>query len=228
MTEYRFTSLITAAAMALFGAGCAKDEFGRDRSMNRTEKGIFIGAATGAAIGALAKKDKRSKGALIGAIGGGIAGGVVGNYMDQQKKDLEKVLAGEVQRGAIEIEKMPNHALRVTMTSQTAFDFDSASVKPGFQPTMDNIARVFNKYGKTFITVVGHTDNVGATQYNQSLSERRARAVENYLQGKGVVDERLESAGKGEAAPRASNANESGRQLNRRVEIIIEPVVAES
>jgi len=228
MTVYRVTSLITVVAFALFSTGCAKDEFGRDRSMNRTEKGILLGAATGAAIGALAKKDKRAKGALVGAVGGGIAGGVVGNYMDQQKKDLEKVLAGEVQRGAIEIEKMSDHALRVTMTSQTAFDFDSASVKSGFQPTMDNIARVFNKYGKTYITVIGHTDNVGSTQYNQSLSERRARAVERYLQNQGVVDERLESAGKGEATPRASNTNESGRQLNRRVEIIIEPVVAES
>jgi outer membrane protein OmpA-like peptidoglycan-associated protein len=228
MTGYRATSLITAAAFLLLSAGCAKDEFGRDRSMNRTEKGILLGAVGGAAIGALAKKDKRAKGALVGAIGGGIAGGVVGNYMDQQKKDLEKVLAGEVQRGAIEIEKLADHTLRVTMTSQTAFDFDSSSVKSGFQPTMDNIARVFNKYGKTFITVVGHTDNVGTPTYNQSLSERRARAVERYLQDQGVVDQRVESAGKGESVPRASNANESGRQLNRRVEIIIEPVVAES
>lgn len=228
MIGYRITSIVTVATFALFSVGCAKDEFGRDRSMNRTEKGILLGAVGGAAIGALAKKDKRSKGALIGAIGGGIAGGAVGNYMDQQKKDLEKVLAGEVQRGAIDIEKLPDHALRVTMTSQTAFDFDSASVKPGFQPTMDKIGRVFKKYGKTHITVVGHTDNVGATQYNQSLSERRAKAVERYLENQGVVDERLESAGRGENAPRASNASESGRLLNRRVEIIIEPVVAQS
>jgi outer membrane protein OmpA-like peptidoglycan-associated protein len=228
MTGYRIISFVTLTAFILFSAGCARDEFGRDRSMNRTEKGILLGAAGGAAIGALAKKDKRGKGALIGAIGGGLAGGVVGNYMDQQKKDLEKVLAGEVQRGAIEIEKLPNNALRVTMTSQTAFDFDSAAVKSGFQPTMDDIARVFNKYGKTFITVIGHTDNVGTAQYNQSLSERRARAVEQYLQGQGVVDQRIESSGKGENMPRASNNTESGRQLNRRVEIVIEPVVAES
>jgi outer membrane protein OmpA-like peptidoglycan-associated protein len=228
MIGFRITSLITVAAFALASAGCVKDEFGRDRSMNRTEKGAILGAMGGAAIGALAKKDKRAKGALIGAIGGGIAGATVGHYMDQQKKDLEKVLAGEVQRGAIEIEKLQDHSLRVVMTSQTAFDFDSASVKPGFQPTMDNIARVFNKYGKTHITVVGHTDNVGSAQYNQSLSERRAKAVERYLQNEGVVDERLEAAGKGEGVPRATNASESGRLLNRRVEIIIEPVIAES
>lgn len=227
MSVYRITSLITVMAFALTTAGCAKDEFGRDRPMNRTEKGILLGAAGGAAIGALAKKDKRSKGALIGAIGGGIAGGAVGSYMDKQKQDLEQALASEVQNGSIDIEKTANHAILVTMTAQTAFDFDSSTVKSGFKPTLDKISRVFVKYGKTFITVTGHTDNVGTAQYNQSLSERRARAVEGYLQQQGVVDQRVESSGKGENAPRASNSNESGRQLNRRVEIVIEPVVAE-
>jgi outer membrane protein OmpA-like peptidoglycan-associated protein len=218
----RIISLFIAAA---FAVGCVKDEFGRSRSMTDTEKGILIGAASGAGIGALAKKDKRGKGALVGAIGGGIAGGLVGNYMDNQKRDLEKVLASEVQQGAITIDKLPENALRVTMTAQTAFDFDSSAIKPGFQPAMNRIASVFVRYGKTHVTVIGHTDNVGTTQYNQDLSLRRARAVEGYLEQKGVIDQRLVSDGKGEAAPRANNASENGRRLNRRVEIVIEPVV---
>ena len=227
MTTQRITTIFLAAAFAL-SAGCATDEFGRSRAMPDAEKGVLIGAASGATLGYLLKKDKRKKGAVIGAIGGGIAGAAVGTYMDNQKRDLEKVLASEVQQGAIEIEKLPDHALRVTMTSQTAFDFDSTAIKPGFHPTMDRIADVFVRYGKTVVTVVGHTDNVGASQYNQGLSERRAAAVGSYLQNKGVVDERLQALGKGETSARSSNNTEAGRRLNRRVEIVIEPVVAES
>jgi outer membrane protein OmpA-like peptidoglycan-associated protein len=228
MNASRITTTLLLAAFALVNAGCATDEFGRRRPMTDAEKGVLIGAASGATLGYLLKKDKRKKGAVLGAIGGGLAGAAVGSYMDKQKQDLEKVLASEVQQGAIEIEKLPEHALRITMTAQTAFDFDSTAIKPGLYPTMDRIANVFVRYGKTVITVVGHTDNVGATQYNQSLSERRAAAVEAHLHSKGVVDERLQALGKGESAARASNATEAGRRLNRRVEIVIEPVVAES
>ena len=74
----------------------------------------------------------------------------------------------------------------------------------------------------------GHTDSVGTPQYNQRLSEQRAQAVAHYFAGKGVIPERLAAEGKGETAPRASNATPDGRRLNRRVEVYIEPIVAES
>ncbi len=224
----RFGVYTIIATFAVFSTGCATDEFGNRRPLTEAEKGALIGAATGAAVGALAKKDKRSKGALIGAIGGGIAGAAVGNYMDTQKKDLEKVLAPEVGAGAINIAKVDQNNLLITMTAQTAFDFDSAAIKPGFHSTLDKIANVLVRYGKTHLTVVGHTDNVGTHQYNQSLSERRALAVNDYLRGKGVIPQRLASLGQGETVPRASNATEDGRRLNRRVEIIVEPVVSEA
>ncbi|MDH3514829.1 MAG: OmpA family protein [Gammaproteobacteria bacterium] len=217
-----------AAAFAVVMTGCATDEYGNRRPMTDTEKGILIGAASGAVIGALAKKDKRSKGALIGAVGGGIAGAAVGSYMDSQKQDLEKVLAPEVQGGAINIAKAGQNNLLITMTSQTAFEFDSAEISSGFQSTMDKLANVLVRYGKTHLTVVGHTDNVGSQEYNQGLSERRSGAVTNYLRSRGVIPQRLVSLGQGENAPRASNATEAGRQLNRRVEIVVEPIVAES
>lgn len=92
---------------------------------------------------------------------------------------------------------------------------------------MDKIATVLNRYGKTALTIVGHTDSTGTTQHNQALSESRAQSVQNYFLNKGVLSQRLESQGLGESAPRASNASADGRQLNRRVEIVIEPVVAE-
>ena len=224
----RLTIFTLIAVFAAVTTGCATDEYGNPRPMTDAEKGAIIGAASGAVVGALANKDNRSKGALIGAVGGGIAGGAVGTYMDSQKKDLEKVLAPEVQAGAIDIQKVNQNNLLITMTSQTAFDIDSTTIKPGFYTTMDKIANVLIRYGKTHLTIVGHTDNVGTNQYNQTLSEHRARAVNDYLRNKGVLVQRLVFLGRGETAPRADNATEEGRRLNRRVEIIVEPIVAET
>jgi outer membrane protein OmpA-like peptidoglycan-associated protein len=112
------------------------------------------------------------------------------------------------------------------MTNQTAFDTDSSDIKPGFHTTMDKLADVVVRYGKTTLTIVGHTDNVGSNEYNQKLSERRARSVAQYLESKRVNSMRLALAGKGETVPVSANNSESGRQANRRVEIYVEPVVA--
>lgn len=224
----RFAVFFTSAVLATVTVGCATDEFGNRRPLNNTEMGALIGAGTGAVLGALVKKDKRAKGALIGAIGGGLAGGAVGTYMDSQKKDLEKVLAPEVQSGAVEIQKVRQNELVITMTAQTSFDVNSTEIKPAFHSTLDKIADVLNHYGKTHLTIVGHTDNVGSNEYNQTLSEKRAAAVNSYLSSKGVISQRLAHEGHGETAPRATNATDEGRRLNRRVEIIVEPVVADS
>jgi len=196
-----------------------------DRPLTYTETGALIGAASGAVIGAVAYKKDRTKGAVVGAVGGGLAGAGVGAYMDAQKRDLEKNLAQEIQAGQARVEKLPGDVVRVTMTNQTAFETDSSTIKPGFNSTMDKLADVVVRYGKTTLTVVGHTDNVGSDAYNQRLSERRALSVAQYLESRRVNGMRLATAGKGEGQPVASNNTESGRQANRRVEIYVEPVV---
>jgi outer membrane protein OmpA-like peptidoglycan-associated protein len=213
------------AAVALAVAGCAAD--GTMGSMNRpyAEPGIFIGAAGGALLGAAAYSKDRTKGAIIGAIGGGIAGGAVGAYMDSQKRDLEKNLAQEIKLRQARVDQLPNNVVRVTMTGDTSFNTNSTDIKPGFHTTLDKIADVVARYGKTTLTVAGHTDDVGAAQYNQGLSERRAHAVAQYLEKKRVQPVRLAIVGKGEAMPIDSNTTEGGRAANRRVEIYVEPVV---
>jgi outer membrane protein OmpA-like peptidoglycan-associated protein len=219
-------ALTLAAAAALSGCAAGGPGFGQDnRPFTNTESGVLIGAASGAVIGAVAYKQNRSRGAVIGAIGGGIAGGAVGAYMDKQKQDLEKSLAQEIQSGQARVEKLPNDVVRITMTNQTAFETDSSSIKPGFHSTMDKVADVVLRYGKTTLTVVGHTDNVGTNDYNQKLSERRAHSVAQYLESRRVNGMRLALSGKGETQPVAGNTSESGRQANRRVEIYVEPVV---
>lgn len=222
----RTLSLVLVGSIVVSGCASQGSADGK-RPMTNMETGAIIGAATGAVVGAVAYKKNRTKGAIVGAVGGGLAGGAIGAYMDSQKKDLEKNLAKEISSGAARVEKLPNDVVRITMTNQTAFEVDSAAVKPGFHSTMDKVADVVIRYGKTTLTVVGHTDSSGSESHNQKLSEDRAVSVARYLESKNVNPLRLATSGKGESEPIASNSSESGRQANRRVEIYVEPVRAD-
>lgn len=206
---------LTLAALA----GCAADDPNR-----RAKTGAAVGAIAGAVIGK--QVSGGPKGAVTGAVLGGVAGGSVGNYMDKQQREFEDALAEEQRRNDLEIQRLEDESLKIDVSSEVSFDFDSASLKPAFVPTLDKVANVLVRYPKTDITVVGHTDSIGAESYNQALSERRARSVADYLGTHGVEGTRLSSVGQGETQPRATNATEAGRQLNRRVEILVQPVVA--
>jgi outer membrane protein OmpA-like peptidoglycan-associated protein len=218
---------VVAVLSASFGlGGCVMGE--RGAPLTDSEKGALIGAAGGAVLGAVAYRRDRTKGAVVGVIGGGIAGSAVGAYMDNQRRDLQKYLAPEIASGQARVERLANDVLRITMTSQTAFDTDSSDIKPGFRSTMDKVGEVLVRYGKTTLTIAGHTDNVGSAPYNQKLSERRALSVARYLEARKVNALRLSTVGKGESVPVESNASEAGRQANRRVEIYVQPVVDNS
>ncbi len=216
----------TCLALAcVFGLGaCATDEYGQRMPMSDTAKGGMIGAGVGAAVGALVA-NKHGKGAIIGAVGGGIAGALVGKYMDDQKRDFQKVLQPEIASGAITLQAQPDNQLVVSMTGGTAFDTGSDRIKAAFYPSLDKIAGVVNRYGKTQLAIVGHTDSTGALQMNMDLSQRRAGAVQDYLLSRQVIPQRLSATGVGPNQPRADNATEAGRALNRRVELTILPVV---
>jgi outer membrane protein OmpA-like peptidoglycan-associated protein len=220
--------LIAMPLTALFLlSACTTNDLGDSRSLSKTQTGAIIGTVSGAALGAIINHKNRGKGALIGAVGGGLAGTGVGYYMDTQAKDLLKQLQPEIQRGEVSVEKRASdNALLVSMTSSTGFDTNSSELKSGYTPTLNKIARVLNQYGKTTVSVIGHTDSVGSDEYNQALSERRAQSVMDYFAGQNVNPLRLEAYGKGETEPRADNGTEAGRQLNRRVELWILPVVA--
>ncbi len=219
--------LVTLLATSLFAAGCTSTgSADGKRPMTNTEKGSIIGAVSGAVVGAAVTK-KRAKGALIGAVGGGLAGAAVGNYMDRQKQDLEKNLKSERDAGNVSVQKLPGDVVKITMTSQTAFDVGQADIKPGFRTTLDKLADVIIRYQKTSLTIIGHTDAQGAHDSNMELSRRRAAAVAAYLQGKNVNAARLDAEGRGETEPVASNDTDAGRRANRRVEILVEPVRAE-
>ena len=211
-----------AATVSVLITGCAADGSG----MTETGTGAAIGTAAGAALGALigSQGANAGRGALIGAVGGALIGGMAGAYMEQQRKDFEKALAAEITAGAIRVEKLPNDQLLVGMTGETTFEVDSDQIKPGFYSTMDRISAIVNKYGKTELVVAGHTDNTGSVEHNLQLSERRAGSVAGYMEGQGVVPQRIAASGYGKSRPIATNETDSGRRLNRRVDITIVPI----
>jgi len=215
-------AIAATLAASLLLAGCANDP---NKPMTRAESGALIGVIGGAVVGALAYKKNRTKGAVVGAVGGGLAGAAVGTYMDSQRRDLEQNLAPEIRAGQARVQKLSDQVVLVTMTSQTAFDTDSSAVKPGFHSTLDKLADVVVRYGKTTLTVVGHTDSTGSSTYNQKLSQERALSVARFLESRRVDALRLATAGRGENDPVATNASEAGRAANRRVEIYVEAIV---
>ncbi|MGN6619378.1 MAG: OmpA family protein, partial [Ilyomonas sp.] len=91
----------------------------------------------------------------------------------------------------------------------------------GSYPTLNDLVTVLNKYPDTNIEVQGHTDSVGSASYNQSLSEKRAGAVSDYLKSNGIASARITTKGFGESAPKYSNDTEDGRAQNRRVDFLI-------
>lgn len=214
------------AVVAVLVSGCAADGSG----LSETGRGAAIGTAGGAAAGALigSLSADAGKGALIGAVGGALIGSAVGAYMEQQRQDFEKALAAEIASGAIRVQKLPDDQLLVGMTGATTFEVDSDQIKPGFYSTMNKIAVIVKKYGKTQLAVAGHTDSTGSPDHNQGLSERRAASVEQYLERDGALPERIYSAGYGMSRPIASNDTEEGRRLNRRVDIVIMPITTDS
>ena len=107
-----------------------------------------------------------------------------------------------------------------SISGDVAFDVDSAVIKPSFYSTLDQMAEQINQRASDArYTIVGHTDSDASNEYNQALSERRARAVAGYLISKGVNSGQLSVLGLGETRPIASNNTEAGKAQNRRVEI---------
>ena len=101
------------------------------------------------------------------------------------------------------------------------FEFDKSRLTSNAKTILDGVATELLAYPGIIIELGGHTDAKGSDEYNQKLSEQRAAAVVSYFASKGVSEDRMTSAGFGEAQPVADNETEEGRELNRRVELKI-------
>ena len=190
--------------------------FGACADWSKTAKGAVVGTGAGAAIGAGigALAGNTAKGAIIGAAVGGAAGTAIGIYMDKQAKELEEELDGAT------VERV-GEGIAVTFDSGLLFGFDSYALSAGAKQDLRELAGTLQKYPDTNIIIEGHTDSKGADDYNQTLSERRAGAVADYVSAQGVSRSRLTTKGYGETSPVDTNDTDAGRAKNRRVNVII-------
>ena len=108
------------------------------------------------------------------------------------------------------------------MTLKVNFDFDKFSIRKADEAELNKAVEFLKKYQGSKVKIEGHTDSIGSEKYNQKLSERRAKAVQNYLIHKGASKKtNISTVGYGESKPIASNKTAKGRAENRRAEIII-------
>lgn len=200
-------------------SACVTDPETGNRTISKAAIGGIGGALGGYLLGDLigGRRDRTEK--IVGAGIGALAGVGVGYYMDEQERKLRQQTAG---MGINVIRDGDN--LVLDMPSEVTFGIDSANIDPGFRNTLDQVASTLVQYEKTYVDVLGHTDATGSDAYNQSLSERRASSVANYLSSRGVQSARLATRGYGESQPKASNLDAAGRSANRRVEIRLVPV----
>jgi len=215
-------AMVAVAVMALGVSGCKTlDAYTGQPEVSKTTKGAAIGAAAGAVVGMISGHDARSrrKHALILAGVGALAGGAVGQYMDRQEARLRERLAGT----GVSVTRNGND-ITLNMPGNITFDTDRSDVKPQFYDVLNSVSDVLKEFDKTIVEVAGHTDNVGAESYNQQLSERRASSVAQYIESRGINAQRVMTVGAGETRPVADNKTEQGRQLNRRVELTLEPI----
>lgn len=208
---------IVVGGFALALVSCAAIER-NPRAAKGTVLGAAGGAAAGSAIGAIVGGGKGAgQGAAIGAVVGALGGGLIGTYMDKQATEMEGVLAEQDRL------RRNQEQLQVVMASDVMFESGKAYVQPGARDKLRQVAGVLNRYPRTNIQVVGHTDSRGSDESNQELSMRRAHAVADELAANGVGSARISVRGEGESRPVASNDTPEGRGQNRRVEINVNP-----
>lgn len=127
----------------------------------------------------------------------------------------------ELQRQIDELHAKPTDRGLVVTLGDVLFATGKADVMSGAAGNLNRLTAFLNRYPDRTVAIEGYTDNVGSEQYNQGLSERRADSVKSYLAGQGIGLLRLSASGKGESDPVADNSSATGRQQNRRVEVVI-------
>ena len=206
MTKIKYLIVITALALSVILSGCGA---------SNTVKGGVIGGVAGGVVGGVIgdQLGNTTLGVIIGAAVGGTAGVLIGHHMDKQAEELEKIDGVTVYR--------VGEGIALKFDSGILFGFDSSTLQPEAKTNIYKLADILKKYPDSNILITGHTDSDGSEQYNQQLSERRAKAVSDYTMMQGVSSSRLSIVGLGENEPIATNSTESGKRLNRRVEIAI-------
>ncbi len=220
MTKSKKPILCAAGASLLLVAACTDPGYvgGSGQNPNqKTGQGALIGGLVGAGLGAIVSDDK-GKGALIGGVAGATVGAGIGYSLDRQEAELRQQLESD----GIKITNTGDRLI-LSMPQDILFATDSFTVNGSLRRDLFKVASSLNQYPESVVQVVGHTDNTGSAAYNQDLSVRRANAVADVLMDGGVAFNRINTYGRGEDQPVASNLTPEGKAQNRRVEIVILP-----
>jgi len=195
------------------------------QNANNKQKGAVIGAAGGAILGAIIGNNTGKKGsggelgAVIGGVVGGTAGVLIGNKMDKQAQKIEEEIPGAI------VERIDD-GIVVTFDENSGVHFDTNkyNINNESEAMLNKLASILQEYPDTKILIVGHTDSVGAEDYNLALSKNRANAVTNFfIQTKNLNSSRFTTNWYGENQPVADNTSAEGRAKNRRVNLAILP-----
>lgn len=206
--------ILTLAVATVLTACTTINPYTGEQQTSRLVKYSVLGGVACALIGAGESGQRaRNAGAGCAAIGAG-----VGAYMDAQQAELGQVLAGS----GVQVQRNGDN-LELIMPGNITFNTNEYAIRAQFTEVLNSVAQVLHKFKDTRVQVAGHTDSTGSAEYNYGLSSRRATSVTNYLAGSGVDQNRLLTQGMGADQPVASNSNESGRAMNRRVELHIVP-----
>jgi outer membrane protein OmpA-like peptidoglycan-associated protein len=210
-------ALLTSLVLATALVGCTTDPYTGEQ---RASKAAVYGAGAAAVCGLVGAIDS-GKHARNAALGCGVIGAGVGAYMDAQEAKLRDELRGT----GVSVAREGDN-IRLIMPGNITFQTDSYNLRGDFYPVLNSVGSVLSKFADTTLRVSGHTDNTGSRSYNQTLSERRARSVADYLATQQVTSNRMLVQGMSFDQPIADNSSATGREQNRRVELYILPKTA--
>jgi outer membrane protein OmpA-like peptidoglycan-associated protein len=217
-------------------AACSSSPTISPGSSDSTLAGSILGAGWGAGAGAVVghQVSRAGEGAAIGAAFGFIDGALTGAghdavqdeiYRQEREVDALKVqtdlTARELQKIQSRFDTAPDH-LRSPLIYTIYFDSDATGIRAGVASKLEQIADAIRQNGYArHIIIRGHSDDSGSPEYNSRVAEARARSVYSYLGSQGVALDRMEVQSVGSTQPEVSNTSPEGRQLNRRVEILV-------
>lgn len=194
------------------------------KNANNKQKGGVIGGAGGAIIGGVLGNNigsggKGTQGAIIGGVLGTAAGILIGNKMDKQAQKIQQEIPGA------QVTRIEDKIV-ITFDENSGVNFPTGEkyLNTTSKQNLDKLVNVLREYPETNIFVEGHTDNVGSSPSNYTLSKYRAQSVTSYLHyDKGISINRISTTWFGETAPISDNNSSYGRAKNRRVNITIKP-----
>jgi outer membrane protein OmpA-like peptidoglycan-associated protein len=212
--------IVLASVAALALTGCASTG---TTSYKAAKAGVAERALRAPLVGSVApgtSSDPRVQVLLKSGVVG-LAQHEVADYMDRQEAELR----AELQGTGVKSERI-GEQIKLTLPGNIVFATNSADIRSDFFVVLNSISKVLGTFDQTVIDVSGHTDSTGSNSINQPLSQRRADSVATYLRSQKIDSRRIASDGLGSTHPIASNDSPAGREQNRRIEILLTPLLA--